>query len=873
MKPPISPYFTPITLTEVFTIDHQTLTEGLRVPKDLGELTGHQSFCGIPFTLGQPGEKNVILLEGQEVTIDLTHGASAPVTATYVIFLHAVEDRITNYLDGLADFSVDGNELGDLVADYALEYDDGSVETTPILRRFAIQQSRIAWGASAFAAIPALKPGVFATLTEEKILGHPPSNDYGRGETRHVAGRERSADKLWLYALPNPHPDKPIRRIVCSSQKERISSSICASKKERAVIYGITTTHVADHPLRPGLRQKVRLTLPEGAKLNKVGELEGATLDLGVVISARAALDYDQARWLGDEPVVQPTKSTGAVIIEYAAHPQAILYIPTGTETHQAYELSTLTDPAVVTIAPAHRPVTVRVVEQGTQQPVPVRIHFHGAQGEYLPPRGNHRKVNPYWFEDNYGEFVNLSNQYAYIHGECVVDLPLGEVYVEITKGYESKPVRTRFAVTEASDLVTFELEKVLHWREQGWVTADTHVHFLSPSTALLEGQAEGVHVVNLLASQWGEMFSNVTDFDGKSTLGAKAFGGDGEFLVRVGTENRMQILGHISLLGYSGQMIHPLCTGGPSESAIGDPQEVTMAEWAQRCIDQGGLVVMPHAPNPQLERAADIVLGLVHAIELMTFNPLNANNIQLNPYGLADWYRYLNLGYQVPLSGGSDKMSASSLLGGIRTYTHLGGREFTYEHWIAAMKAGNTFVTVGPLVAIQVEGVSPGGKVTLPATGGSVTVSWQVESVSLPIDQVEVVVGGLAVEQTTVHKGLSAKGSAQITLTHSTWIALRVRGSYKGQHGEIAAHSSAVQVLVEGKPLFSSKDATAVLEQIEGAIAYVDTIAPRPAAQRFKQMRATLEAAHNQLHQRMHNNGIFHRHTPLHDYAQSREH
>lgn len=43
------------------------------------------------------------------------------------------------------------------------------------------------------------------------------------------------------------------------------------------------------------------------------------------------------------------------------------------------------------------------------------------------------------------------------------------------------------------------------------------------------------------------------------------------------------------------------------------------------------------------------------------------------------------------------------------------------------------------------------------------------------------------------------------------------------------------------------------VLEQIEGAIAYVDTLAPRPQAQRFKQMRATLESAHNQLHQRMH--------------------
>ena len=34
-------------------------------------------------------------------------------------------------------------------------------------------------------------------------------------------------------------------------------------------------------------------------------------------------------------------------------------------------------------------------------------------------------------------------------------------------------------------DELEIEIEKVLPWREQGWVTADTHVHFLSPMTAL----------------------------------------------------------------------------------------------------------------------------------------------------------------------------------------------------------------------------------------------------------------------------------------------------------------------------------------------------------------------------------------------------
>jgi hypothetical protein len=502
-----------------------------------------------------------------------------------------------------------------------------------------------------------------------------------------------------------------------------------------------------------------------------------------------------------------------------------------------------------------------------------VRLHLHGTAGEYLPPRGRHRKVNGFWFEDNYGEFANLHNQYAYVDGYCEVDLPLGTVYVEISRGYEVAPIRTSVEVTPETEQFTFELEKVLKWREAGWVTADTHVHFLSPQTALLEGKAEGVNVVNLLASQWGEMYSNVSDFDGKTTIGARDFGGDGEFLVRVGTENRMQVLGHISLLGYRGEMIHPLCSGGPSESALGDPLEVTMAEWAQRCIDQGGLTVMPHAPNPQLERAADIVLGLINAIELMTFNPLNPNMGQISPYGIADWYRYLNLGYQVPLSGGSDKMAASSLLGGIRTYTQMGERPFTYENWMEATRAGNTFVTVGPLAEVLVEGHAPGSQIRLPAGGGTLNVAWRVESVGLPIEQVEVVVGGLATDAVNTGQALSATGTAQIRVTHSTWVALRVRGSYRGKPDEIAAHTSAIQILVGDEPIFSQADAITVLEQIEGAIAYVDTLAPRPEAQRFKQMRATLEAAHNQLHQRMHRAGIFHRHAPLHGDLSPHEH
>ena len=295
------------------------------------------------------------------------------------------------------------------------------------------------------------------------------------------------------------------------------------------------------------------------------------------------------------------------------------------------------------------------------------------------------------------------------------------------------------------------------------------------------------------------------------------------------------------------------------------------MAEWAERCI-------APGRPGGDAARARTRRrAGGRHRARpdpRHRDDDLQPHDAQLNPYGLADWYRYQNLGYQIPLVGGSDKMAASSLLGGIRTYAHLGDREFTYENWMEAVRAGNTFVTVGPLIEFSVAGQPAGSRSNLPAGGGTVESSGTWQSVSVPIDQVEVIVGGLVAEQVNVGKLLATKRQhlaegrpirpgSPCACAAATTVA----------HGEIAAHTSAVQVVVGGKPLFVETDAMAVLDQIEGAIAYVDTLAPRPEAQRYKQLRATLESAHNRLHQRLHQQGIFHRHTPLHRHDVEREH
>ena len=218
MKTPPSPHFTPIDLRQSFNVHRADLPDILRTPKPFSDTYGEQVMHGMPFALGEESssEANVLLLDSDEISI-----AVDGLHAGYLLFLHVAENRSTNYQTGFADHEIDGNELGQTVSTYTIEYADGSRHETPILRRFAIQQSRVQWGAAAFAAIPALEPTVMPTASEDLQVNGATSLAYGRAETRHSSGRDRSGEHLWLYALPNPNPDVPISRIVCTPGEER----------------------------------------------------------------------------------------------------------------------------------------------------------------------------------------------------------------------------------------------------------------------------------------------------------------------------------------------------------------------------------------------------------------------------------------------------------------------------------------------------------------------------------------------------------------------------------------------------------------------------------------------------------------------------
>jgi hypothetical protein len=796
---------------------------------------------GIPFRIG-----SVVCLRDQPVTRTVPR-----LRAPWLVFLHTSDERpLEPNTDGFITPMRGAGQLGEHAADYVIVYADGHEERLAVRRRFQIGAFVRGWGENCFEAVPDAKP--------RALPGHPRDLNrnaaWGFMQTR-AASNDLRGWVNWLWAWENPHPRKPIVALRFEP--------VCGT----VVIAAVSAGTAASNPLRWERRRKAILTLPRSVEfdpaVDKEGELRNIRLDLGVVISATPRPLYPNTTWARSDNNSLPLLSEREILVEYSAHPDARFHLrggrtvplPSGGKEHGP----------VRAVAPSEQTVTLRVIEKGTRRPVAVKLHVHGEAGEYLAPTDRHRIPNSDWFQDYSVDFSHLGIHHcAYVPGETTLKLPLGKVYVEVSKGFEIRPVRKTLRVTRGTREIEIEIEKVLPWRESGWVSADTHVHFLSPSSALLEGAGEGVNVVNLLASQWGELVTNVGDFDGKTTWGARETGGDGEYLVRVGTENRQHVLGHISLLGYGGNIIAPMTTAGPDESAIGDPIEVLLTEWARQCRQQGGVVILPHFPNPRAEGAAAIISGDIDGVEMTSWGDLYSG---IDPYSLSDWYRYLNCGYLVAAVGGTDKMSASTAVGTVRTYARIDPeREFDYEAWKEAVQKAHTFVSYGPLLEFAVGGRPPGARLALGRTGGTVDVTWKVASVTVPMSRVELIANGEIRESRSVGPD-QGEGSWSVRIERSSWLALLVRGHYRDRPEIIAAHSSPVMVEVEGAPFGAAADALTILEQIEGALAYLDTVGTRADTARYRQMRLVLTSAHREIHNRLHRLGHYHRHAAPHDH------
>jgi hypothetical protein len=427
--------------------------------------------------------------------------------------------------------------------------------------------------------------------------------------------------------------------------------------------------------------------------------------------------------------------------------------------------------------------VHVRVNDAATGQPTPVRISFTGSDGQYYAPFGRLARIDEKAIEGFESIALEgnllLDEPAAYIDGNCEIALPPGPITVDIRKGFEYRPIHTVVDLPSGKMALRFNIERWIDLRADHWYSGDIAFWCLTPHAALLEGAAEDVAVVNLLASKYG----NLVAFSGQRP----ALEIPGHMVV-VNTFNTHPILGCLALLNCH-RIVFPLTFGAPD-----GPDDWTLADWCDQCHRKGGLVVWSSIGGAYWggEALADFILGKVDAVAL----PLPFEK---------DLYALLDCNLRIACAAGCGKFNHVHAVGEWRTYARLlPGDEFTYKNWIEAIRSGRTFVTNGPLLDFTVNGRDSGSALKLPAGSGQVQIHAQARSWEL-FERLEIVVNGKAVAAVEA-SGIpySAIIDGHLDITESGWLAARCIRDQRilgGDEHACIAHTSPIYLQVPGKP------------------------------------------------------------------------
>ena len=777
------------------------------IPESQRPPAGRQTLRGLPFVIGPDGGN------GHDGCFIALNGADSPVTipvnsmASNVIFAHRMMQ---------SDLLEDG-VLGKLVAEYVFHIAGGEDVRVPVRERFEIS------------LVPDDKLDLRLHLPY-RAVGDQTDRLMPRYEGRWEETGRRQVEvemgmvtrSLFLWSWENPQPERAIEAIEI------------IPKGARFAIGGVTLGHVDEHPFVRQGRREARIVLTGDEDAAKPFDLS-VEVDRGIANYTHPLPESQADEFLSDPHKgwgeSQNAKSSPAYV-EIAAIPSATVTVKQGEEEvgavswREVEESGSAQTPRmrVELLDRGRNWVHVTVLDEDTGRPVPCRVHFRSPEGIPYQPHGHPNQVNSNlgsWHIDVGGDLRLGQITYAYIDGTCQGWLPRGEVIVDVARGFEYEPLRTRVNIEPGQRELTLRIRRWINMNERRWFSGDSHVHFLSTGGCHTESQGEDLNVVNLLQSQWGGLFTNVEDFTGEPSVSR-----DGSNIVYVLQENRQHFLGHMILWGLK-EPVMPFCSDGPSESEMGATMETTMSHWADACHAQGGTVIIPHFPLPNGEASTLIATERIDGVEMLGMGQFNH----------LEYYRYLNCGYRLPLVGGTDKMSSGVPVGLYRTYVNIPeDQEFDYDSWRNNVARGRTFLSGGPILHLTVEGKQIGDTVRLSGPGTVEVEAWA-ESI-LPIHTLEIVQQGRVVASTEDLKGTRRLDlKARIRVGGHTWLTARCGGpnyyDATPHHDEknrgIFAHTSPIYVACGGEwQMFDKAVAQYMLTLVDGSLAYIGESAAR---------------------------------------------
>jgi hypothetical protein len=384
-----------------------------------------------------------------------------------------------------------------------------------------------------------------------------------------------------------------------------------------------------------------------------------------------------------------------------------------------------------------------------------------------------------------------------FVKGEFSLRLPQGIYRFIATKGPEYLPVIETVAVKARS--LTSHSVTIRRWTDmaaRGWYSGDGHVHYAradedANQRLLLWAQAEDVHVSNILRMG-----------DAKQTYFEQyGFGKEGQFatgnhvLVPGQEDPRTNIIGHTLQLNIR-RPVHL-----PDRYYLYD----LVFDEVHR---QGGVTGYAHVVGrdgtwfmPRRDMAMNIPAGRVDFIEFS----------EAGITGPEFYYEYLNLGFRLAASAGSD-VPWGNTIGHNRVYVYTGDR-FSVDAWYAGLKAGHTFVTTGAMLEFTVNGHIPGNEMEA-EPGDVLHIKASASGKAVPPRYLEVVGQGDVVKSVKADAG-QASLEFTLSVTGSTWLAARCEG----------AHTTPVYIKVGGQRFWKRNQVETLIARRMANLAELDDL------------------------------------------------
>jgi hypothetical protein len=361
-------------------------------------------------------------------------------------------------------------------------------------------------------------------------------------------------------------------------------------------------------------------------------------------------------------------------------------------------------------------------------------------------------------------------------------------------------------------------LDRLVDLPKAGWYSADLHVHMNyggayrnDPSNLAFQARAEDLHLVeNLIVNKEGRVpdigyFTGRPDPTSTSTT-----------LIVHDQEYHTSFWGHTGLLGLSRNLILPGYAAYANTAAAS--LHPTNAEVFDQARAQGAITGYVHPfdgyPDPSdttrpltNELPVDVALGKVDYYEAVGFVDDYMATARV-------WYQLLNCGFRLPAGAGTDAMANfASLRGPVgmnRVFAKLAG-PLSHRGWLAALQAGRTFATNGPLLGFTLNDQGLGSELRLPKGQHRLRANLTLRSY-VPVERLELVGNGEVIRTIPLSSDRTVfTGSIDIEVSRSGWYLLRALGAgveYPVLDFFPYATTSPIYVTVGGEPIRSPADA-----------------------------------------------------------------